>query len=518
MWQARISTMIKHHTPTMHKYLLALLCLLIGMPAAIADDASDEETAPVPEERQVTTRHSVRIDGETINYRAVAGTMNLEDDEDQAAASIFYIAYLREGVDDPARRPITFSFNGGPGSSSVWLHLGVFGPRRVVFDDAEYPLPPPYDITDNPYSILDQTDLVFIDPVGTGFSRTVGEGEDSDYLGVEEDVEAVGDFIREYVSRNNRWNSPKFLAGESYGTTRAAGLVNHLQNRGMNMNGVLLVSSILNFQTARFEPGNDLPYILFLPTYAATAWYHDALPDKPEYLQVFLNEVRGFAMGDYATALMQGDQLPEAQRNRIAAQLAAYTGLSESYLRQTNLRIHIQRFTKELLRDRRHSVGRLDSRYLGQDADAAGERPDQDPSYAAILGPYTAALNAYVRSELGFEEEREYEILSFDVNRNWNWQVPSRAGYVNTAEDLRQAMTRDPHLQVYVANGYYDLATPFFATEYTMDHLGLEARLKDNIQMDYYPAGHMMYIHPDSLEAMRTDLVTFYGSALQNQP
>ena len=499
----------------MRFYLPALLCLLVSFPsAAMSAQAEEDQSAPVPEERTVTTRHSVRMDGNTINYRAVAGTLNLENEDDQPAASIFYIAYLREGVDDPSQRPLTFSFNGGPGSSSVWLHLGVFGPRRVVFDDAQYPSPPPYEISDNPHSILDVTDLVFIDPVGTGFSRTVGEGEDKDFLGVEEDVKAVGDFIREYVSRNNRWNSPKFLAGESYGTTRAARLVNHLQGRGMNMNGVLLVSSILNFQTARFEAGNDLPYILFLPTYAATAWYHEALDNRPENLEGFLEEVRAFAVGDYATALMQGDQLSATERNRVAARLARYTGLSEDYLRQTNLRINIQRFAKQLLRDQRRSVGRLDSRYLGRDADAAGERPDQDPSYAAILGPYTAALNTYVRDELQFEEDSEYAILSFNVNRNWNWQVPDRAGYVNTGEDLREAMTRDPHLQVYVANGYYDLATPFFATEYTMDHLGLEPSLKDNIQMDYYPAGHMMYIHPESLQAMGDDLSAFYARAL----
>ncbi|MCG8436025.1 MAG: peptidase S10, partial [Gammaproteobacteria bacterium] len=398
---------------------------------------------------------------------------------------------------------------------SVWLHLGTFGPRIVQFEDGTQPAPAPYRFIDNPHSLLDITDLVFIDPVGTGYSRTLGETETSEFYGVEEDRRAVGEFIRLWTTRNQRWNSPKFLAGESYGTTRAAGLVNHLQNQGMFFNGVILVSSILNFQTARFETGNDLPFITFLPTYAATAWYHNALENRLDNLEAFLDEVREFAGGEYAAALMQGSQLDAGEKTRIAGRLAQYTGLSRDYIEQTNLRINIFRFTKELLRDRRRTVGRLDSRFLGIDTDAAGESFEHDPSYTAIYGPYTGALNAYVRGELNFEDDHNYEILSGNVFRNWNWDTGNRQGYVNVAEDLRRVMSMNTHLQVFVANGYYDLATPFFATEYTMDHLGLEPKLRENIDMRYYPAGHMMYIHPPSLEKLKIDLQSFIRKTLR---
>lgn len=342
-------------------------------------------------------------------------------------------------------------------------------------------------------------DLVFIDPVGTGFSHAEGEAEAEAFHGVEEDVAAVAEFIRRYTSRHQRWNSPKLIAGESYGTTRAAALAAELQQQGLYVNGVVLVSSILNFQTARFETGNDLPYILFLPTYAATAWYHNALAERADDLAVFLDEVRGFARGDYARALMMGAALSEEQQVAMARRLSRYIGIDSDYILRANLRVSIRRFTRELLRERRRTVGRLDSRFLGIERDAAGEGMSRDPSYTAILGPYTAALNDYLRGELGYQEEREYEILSGEVNQRWNWQVEGRVGYVNTAENLRQALSADPHLKVFVANGYYDLATPFGATEYTMDHLGLEPELRGNIQMEYYPAGHMMYVRPDSL-------------------
>lgn len=488
----------------------ALASLALVSSATAGEEAVDGAGV---EERSSVTRHRVTIDGERVDYTATAGTMLLEGEEGEPAASVFYIAYTRDGVDDTDSRPITFTFNGGPGSSSVWLHMGTFGPKRVSFEDAEQPAPPPYGLVDNAHSILDVTDLVFIDPVGTGFSKTEGDAKPEDFLGVREDVQSVGEFIRLYVTRNSRWNSPKFLAGESYGTTRAAGLVDHLQNKGMYFNGVALVSSILNFQTARFETGNDLPYVLFLPTYAATAWYHDALDPKPEDLEAYLAEVREFAGGDYARALMEGAALGEADSRDIARRLAAYIGVSPDWVMKNNLRVSIFRFTKELLRDQRRSVGRLDSRYVGIDSDAAGESFEHDPSYTAIMGPYTAIINDYIRDELGFEEDREYEILSFNVNRKWNWEVPGRAGYVNVAENLRRAMSLNTHLEVFVANGYYDLATPFYATEYTMDHLGLEPELQDHIHMAYYPAGHMMYIHPPSLEKLKDDLAAFIEDA-----
>jgi carboxypeptidase C (cathepsin A) len=364
--------------------------------------------------------------------------------------------------------------------------------------------------------LLDVTDLVFIDPVGTGFSHALGENEDKEFHGIEEDVQAVGDFIRLWITRNERWNSPKLVGGESYGTTRTAALSSHLQGRGIFPNGLVLVSSILNFQTARFTPGNDLPFILFLPTYAATAWYHGQIADRPDQIEDFLGPVREFAIGPYASALLKGDQIDDEEKAAIASQLSAYTGLSEEYLIRTNLRINIRRFVKELLRDERRTVGRLDSRFKGMDIDAAGEGYEHDPSMTAIMGPYTAAVNSYLRSELGFEDDKEYEILSGVVNRNWNWNTQrQRSGYINVAENMREAMAADPHMKVFVANGYYDIATPFFATEYTMNHLQVEPHLKGNIEMQYYEAGHMMYINPEALVKLKEDLAGFIANLNQ---
>jgi len=500
--------------------LAAFLAFSVGA-AGAADAPKDAPKDPAkksdekPVETSAVTKHSVTIGGKAIAYTATAGTLILKDDKGEPRASMFYIAYTADGA--KPGRPVTFTFNGGPGSSSVWLHLGTFGPRRVTFADAEAPAPSPNGMVDNNESILDVTDLVFIDPVGTGFSKPLGEAKLEDFTGVKEDVKAVGDFIRLWTTRNNRWESPKFLAGESYGTTRAAALVNHLQaNEGMTFNGVILVSSILNFQTARFDTGNDLPYITFLPTYAATAWYHGAVKDKPATIEPFLAEVRGFAAGEYAEALMKGSKLGQPEADAVAAKLARYTGLSVEFVKQANLRIDIFRFTKELLRAQRRTVGRLDSRYKGIDEDAAGERFDHDPSLTAIMGPYTAALYDYARTELKVEDERKYEILSGTVNGKWKWggEGFGGGGYVNVAEDLRTAMSKNPHLKVLVANGYYDLATPFFATEYTFDHLGLEPALQGNFQLSYYPAGHMMYVHGPSLAKLKTDIAAFIAKAV----
>ncbi|WP_440224708.1 S10 family peptidase [Dokdonella sp. MW10] len=496
-----------------HLHWLLAALLPLGANAAEAPagkpDAKSAESAGVAE-RSSTHKASVTIRGQRIAYTATAGTLVLKDKAGKPRAEVFHVAYVRDGVRDAATRPVTYVFNGGPGSSSVWLHLGVIGPRRVAFADAVQPTPAPYTLTDNAWSLLDASDLVFIDPVGTGYSRALGDAKAEEFYGVKEDVESVGEFIRLWTVRAKRWNSPKFLAGESYGTTRAAGLVAHLQEReGMFFDGVMLISSILNFQTARFDTGNDLPYITFLPTYAATAWYHDRIPSKPP-LETFLADARRFAEGEYAAALMLGSRLPAERRREVAARVAAFIGTSAEFVERTNLRPSIQRFTKELLRDQRRSVGRLDSRYRGIDADAAGERFDTDPSYTAILGPYTAVLNDYVGRELGYAEDRTYEILSGEPGRAWKW---GGHGYLDVGESLRSAMSRNPHLRVHVANGYYDLATPFFATEYTFDHLGLEPELRANVSMSYYEAGHMMYSHPASLEKLSRELHAFVTKA-----
>lgn len=489
---------------------IALALAVMAMPAHAAEKTDKPDSAPVTaKERTVVTHHTAEINGRTIRYTATAGTQFLKDDKDKPIASLFYVAYTRDGVRHPEKRPIIYIFNGGPGSSSVWLHLGAFGPRKVVFDDAEQPAPAPYTITDNADSLLDVADLVFIDPVGTGYSRTLGDAKAKQFLGVKQDLKSVGEFIRLYATRHERWNSPKYLAGESYGTTRAAALVNYLQNNdGMYFNGVVLISSILNFQTADFGTGNDLPYITFLPTYAATAWYHKALKNRPDDLEAFLKDARHFAETEYASALMKGARLTDAERHKVAEDMATYTGLDAGFIEESNLRVNIFRFTKELLRDRRRTVGRLDSRYTGIDHDAAGETFEHDPSYTAILGPYTAALNTYMRDELGFDEDREYEILSGKVNQQWDWDTGDE-GYLNVADDLREAMSKNTHLKLYVGAGYYDLATPFFAAEYTMDHLGLEPELQPHVQIHYFKAGHMVYVHPDSLDKLSKSLRGF---------
>jgi carboxypeptidase C (cathepsin A) len=469
--------------------------------------------APPPEDKQSKTQHTLRIGGQEIKYTATAGTMVLKTEEGQPKASVFYIAYTKDGVTDAGQRPVCFTFNGGPGSSSVWLHLGAFGPRRVEMGDVGKLVPPPWKLVDNEHSLLDVTDLVFIDPVTTGYSRPAPGEAPRQFHGLREDVEWVGEFIRLWTTRNERWLSPKFLAGESYGTTRAAALSGYLQQRhGMFLNGLVLVSSILNFQTARFDAGNDLPYILFLPTYTATAWYHKKLPpDLQGDLGKALREAREFAAGEYTQVLGLGDRLPAAERAKAAQKIARLTGLSPRFVEQANLRIHIQRFCKELLRDQRRSVGRLDSRFQGIDADAAGERPDYDPSLAVITGPYTATLNDYVRRVLKFESDLPYEILTSRV-QPWSYaQYENR--YVNVAETLRSAMSKNPDLHVFVGNGYYDLATPFYATEFTFDHLGLDPSLAGNIRLTYYEAGHMMYVHMPSLERLKKDVAAFIQAA-----
>ena len=483
------------------------------------EGTAEEKNPPTPEDKLSVTHHSVTINGEEIRYTATTGTLVLKEEIDKegekAKASVFFIAYTRDDVEDLSKRPVTFSFNGGPGSSSVWLHLGVLGPRCVEPDkDGELPHPP-YQLKNNECSILDKTDLVFIDPVSTGFSRAVQGEEAKQFHGFKKDIESVGDFILLYLGRYKRWASPKFLIGESYGTTRAGGLSGYLQGQhGTYLNGIMLVSVVLNFQTIRFAPGNDLPHILYLPTYAATALYHEKLETDSEF-ESFMNEVREFAMGDYTTALMQGSALPSDQRANITQQLAKYTGLPPEYIEQTDLRINIMRFCKELLRDEGRTVGRFDSRYKGIDRDAAGETFEYDPSSAVVQGAYTAMLNYYVRDELEFDSDLPYEILSRRVHP-WNYGDHQNE-YVNVADTLRQAMTINPTLKLFVANGYYDLATPFLASEYTFTHLGLDNSLQDNITMAYYQAGHMMYIDQGELQKMKRDLDAYLDDVLSGE-
>lgn len=476
---------------------------------------------PPPADKIVTTQHKVTIGGREIAYTVQCGTIVLREEAEKKdppgasdghkpKAEVFFVAYLRDDVANPRARPLTFSFNGGPGSSSVWLHLGVLGPKRVDMGDAGTLKPPPFGLTDNEHSLLDETDLVFIDPVGTGYSRAVVGEADKQFHTFTKDIHSVGDFIRLFCTRQLRWKSPKYLIGESYGTLRAAALSEYLQDRhGLYLNGIMLVSSILNFGTARFDAHHDLPHILFLPTYTATAWYHRALaPDLQADLTATLAAARAFASGEYASALMAGAGLSDDARTQIAAKLARFTGLSAEYCERADLRIEIFRFCKELLRAQGRTVGRLDSRFTGYDRDSVGENPGYDPSMSAIMGPYTSALYDYVRGELKYESDLTYDILSERTHVNWSYKE-FEDRFVDASDALRRAMSNNPHLRVTVLNGYFDLATPFFATEYTFNHLGLPRELRANVSMHYYEAGHMMYVHAPSLAQMKRDLAGF---------
>lgn len=480
-----------------------------------------KEEKPIIVDKLVESNHSIKINGKEMRYTVTAGTMVLKEETadrekeaegERPRAQIFFIAYTKDGLRDKSKRPLTFSFNGGPGSASVWLHLGVLGPRRVVMqEDGNLP-PPPFKLTDNEYSLLDETDLVFIDPMNTGYSRPVEGQKPKEWHGFKKDIESVGDFIRLYTTRNNRWLSPKFLIGESYGTTRASGLSGFLQDRfGLYLNGIMLVSVVLDFTTLYFYINNDLPFIVYLPGYTATAWYHNVLtPHRP--LQTWLKEAEEFALGEYASALLKGDALTKEERARIVEKVSLYTGISKEFVERSNLRINDQHFFKELLRERGLTVGRLDSRFTGRDRLGVTENPEYDPLLTNITGPYMATFYEYVRNELKFESDLPYETLSGFVHP-WSY-ADFENQYVNVAETLRAAMTHNPYLKIFVANGYYDLATPYFATEYTFNHLGLDENLRKNISMEYYDAGHMMYIHVPSLKQMKTDLAEFIKGAI----
>jgi carboxypeptidase C (cathepsin A) len=477
--------------------------------ARSGDDAKSGKPPADAKDKISTTQHTVTIGGQTISYTARAGTMIMKDEEGKPRASFFFTSYTKDGA-DPARRPVTYTFNGGAGSSSVWLHMGAFGPKRVVYaDDMGNAARPPYRTVDNEGSILDVTDLVFIDPVTTGYSRAIPFADASKFHGVDSDIQSVGEFIRLWTTRYGRWSSPKFLAGESYGTTRAAGLSGWLAQQGFYLNGIVLISSILNFETASFDSGNDLAYELFLPTYTAIAWYHKRLPADLQSgtLEHAIAESEEFALGDYTHALMQSDRISDQERRDVTAKLARLTGLSPEYIDRANLRVRIDRFDKELLRNQRRIVGRLDGRFIGIDKDAAGESTEQDPSYSAIFGEYTAVVNDYVRRELKFDTDLPYEILTGKV-RPWSYDRASNR-YVDVAETLRGAIAQNPYMKVFVANGYYDLATPFAATRYTFARMQLDPDLRKNVSMDYFETGHMVYIDRKAQARLKKDVDEF---------
>jgi len=492
--------------------------------ATAASDATDAADAgdkpqhsatppiPVPPETASVTTHSLRLDGRKLDYTATAGHLLLHDDKTGAPnASVFYIAYTVPGK-TPSTRPITFLFNGGPGAGTVFLMMGSFGPKRVRTSSPATTPPAPYTFGDNPDSLLDTTDLVFIDAVGAGLSKPVGHGTGKDFWGVDQDLHAFTQFIDRYLTVNQRWNSPKYLLGESYGTARAAMLAYELGQNNIALNGVILMSSVLD--SSAVSPGSDFKSESYLPSFAAIAWYHDKITPKPANLPAFLDEARAFARGPYAQALAQGDALPADQRDAIAARIAYFTGLDVGFVKRNRLRLYPGRFRSELLRDQSRSVGRYDARFEGIDYDDSSEHPDFDASVNSVSNAFNAALHQYLADDLRFTPTERYKVFNDDALRQWDWkhrewwgerlQLPYAAG------DLAEAMRQNPQLRVMSLNGYFDLATPFYATEYALAHLGIDGPLRDNVRLAYYPTGHMIYLDDAALHALKHDLVGFY--------
>jgi carboxypeptidase C (cathepsin A) len=471
-----------------------------------AKPAAKEETPAIPPPNISVTRHSGTFGGQRINYVATAGETYLKAADGTPRAAIFSTSYVREPRDP--NRPVTFLFNGGPGSGSVWLHMGAFGPKRVAIpSDARDDGGPPYPLLDNPDSLLDVTDIVFIDPVGTGFSHALGKTEPKEFWGVTKDAESVAQFIRLWLNENGRWNSPKYLGGESYGTTRSAAVVDQLEGQynDVALNGVILISTVLDFAAGADTPGNELSPVLNLPSMAATALYHGKA--QAPSLEAFVEEARQYALGTYASALLKGQRISPEERASVRRELARFTGLSEAYLEQANLRVEPARFYKELLRDRGLTVGRLDSRYTGRDYDNAGETPDNDPSFYGIDAGYTAAINAYLRGPLGYRTERSY--VTIGSVGPWDWQIPGGRdanAYLNLTPYLGKAMRENSGMRIFVGQGYYDFATPFFAAEYALSRTGIP---QERIDYRYYGSGHMMYVRDDDRTALSRDVRAF---------
>ena len=492
-------------------------------PTAAAGDAASETKAetpiPVPPETRSVTQHSIRLDGRKIDYTATAGNLLLRNNADQAEASVFYVAYTAN-TKNTATRPITFLFNGGPGAGSVFLLMGSFGPKRARTSSPAITAPAPYVLADNPDSLLDTTDLVFIDAPGAGFSRIVGRATGKRFWGVDEDLDAFEHFIERYLSVNQRWNSPKYLLGESYGTARAAMLAYRLSQSNIALNGVVLMSSVLN--SGAHAEGTDLEAESYLPTYAAIAWYHDKITPKPPSLPAFLDEVRAFASGPYAQALAAGDSLPDSERDAIAARVAHYTGLDVNYAKQTRLQIWPSRFRKQLLISESRTVGRYDARFEGMDYDDASEHPDYDPSVTSVSSAFDAALHEHLAQDLHFDAKDTYRVFNDEALKQWNWKHREWWGeqlmLPYAAADLAEAMRQNPRLRVLSLNGYFDLATPFFQTKYDLSHMGLDPTLRANVQRTYYPTGHMIYLDDAALHSLKSDLVRFYSAGTAQTP
>jgi carboxypeptidase C (cathepsin A) len=496
-------------------------------PGANASSASEPEQTtpnvlPIPPETKSETKHDWSAGGRTVHYTATAGNLLIRDEADKANGSIFYVAYTEDGA--PAKsRPVTFLYNGGPGSATIWMHMGSVGPIRVVTESPKASGPGPYEWVQNQYSLIDKSDLVFIDAPMCGFSRAVGKGTAKDFAGVDLDVKAFEKFITRYITVNQRWESPKFLFGESYGTPRSAALVAALNNDGIAFNGVVLLSSILNYYVR--APGYDLDPKTYLPSYAAIAWYYNKVPHKGT-MKEFVESARKFSRTEYAAALDQGDMLPKAEFDAMAAKVAGFTGLSVEYVKEAKLRIAPTRFRKELMRGEEQILGRYDARFEGFDVDSAGESPGYDPSDTGISGVYVGAFHDYIQSELKYMSSEPYELQGPGINQNWVWtHRPSGGGGAggggraqdqpDTVIDLADAMRKNPRLKVFSANGWFDLATPFFGTEHDLAQMMLPDSIKGNVEFGYYPAGHMVYLNVDALKEMHADLEKWYGETVR---
>ena len=500
-----------------HRAWLVLLVLAFA-PAAWELRAQEAVTQPAQEEWSVTD-HTLRVGSQVIPYKASAGTTLLKNDRGEPTGLMYSAAYTRSDVKDPGTRPVSFLYNGGPGSATMWLHMGSFGPRRVVTANGEFTPPAPYSIVDNTETLLDKTDLVFVDAMGTGYSRIAGKATERDFYGVDEDAAAFAQFISTYISRNGRRNSPKFLIGESYGTFRSAVVGNLLQQRyTMHLNGIDLISSVLDLSTLTFGQGDDRPYIYYLPSYAAVAWYHKALKNRPADLMPFLEEARRYAQGEYATVLFKGSKASAAEKAAVARKLSSLTGLGEEYLLRADLRVNLAQFNAELLRSRGLTSGRIDARFTGHTFDLLTENAETDPFMSSVGGAFTAAVNRYNHEELKIGKDRPY-LNSNGAGGRWNWARQGGGTFFpsapNVQNDLVQAMVTNPRLLVQVENGFYDMATPFMPTEFTFSHLGLPAELQRNITMKYYQAGHMMYLQDADSVSLRDNIAAFIDRAMK---
>ena len=498
----------------MRTLILAACMAVLVLPGLAEDNGNGaKETPDIPEAQSFTSDHTLRLGSKTVKYKTVAGETYLRDNKDEPTASVFSVSYVDTSTSSAAQRPVTFVFNGGPGSASLWLHMGAFGPKQVITpSDASDVGAPPYTMRDNPNSLLDVTDLVFIDPVGTGYSRPLGETEGKEFYGVNEDAESIAEFIRIWLTENGRWNSPKYLAGESYGTTRAAALTEKLQGgwNGIGLNGVILISAILDFQTARFAPGNDTAHLAFFPTEAATAWHHGKA-NKAKWnndFDAFIEDARNYATDTLAPALIRGSTLSEADETRIAQEMSDFIGLSPEWIRLANLRVDPHRFRKELLRREGYTVGRFDSRYKGVDSEGTGETPENDPSGYGMDVAYVAAINDYLTRELEVDFTRPYKVLTGEPGSQWNWSMSQQGwpAYVNVTPWLGKGMRENTELRVLLASGWYDLATPFFGAEMALHKNGV---VLDRVQFDYYDAGHMMYLAESDGKKLSDDVRDF---------